>query len=501
MQLKEVLEVIDYTEIVNRSGMDVNSTEIKEICAYSKAATSDCVFICIAGSVVDSHKDEYIKYAYAQGCRIFIVQHSVNLPNDVFIITVKNTRIAQAQLCAAFFGYPANKMTIIGITGTKGKTTSSLLIYNILKNNNIPVGYIGSNGISYNDVWEETLNTTPDSYFLHQHLKIMYDAGIRTVVMEVSSQALKMFRVYGIKYNITVFTNLSPDHIGEFEHPDFNDYKECKHSLFTDYGTEYIVYNADDEYSTEMTSGSRAEKVGISAKPNSNVSFCAENIEFYRTTSRISVKFDCKEGEEKYNVDLSFLGDFSVYNALTAIAVSKRLGLDAKQIAESMKNVKIEGRFETYALPNGATAVIDYAHNGVSLKAALTSLREYSPSKLICLFGSVGGRTKMRRAELGLVASQDADLCILTSDNPNNEPPAAIIAEIASYFTAGSCPYVAITDRKEAIEYALSISKEGDIILLAGKGHENYQLICGKREPFSEAQIIKDYCENYTKVE
>ena len=403
MQLNELLGVIDYTEIINRSGIDVNSAEIKRICSYSKEATNDCVFICIAGSFVDSHKDEYIQSAYAKGCRVFIVQKNVTLPNDAFIITVKNTRIAQAQLSAAFFDYPANKMTLIGITGTKGKTTSSLLIYNILKSNGVPVGYIGSNGIAYNDVWEETLNTTPESYFLHQHLKIMYDEGIRTVVMEVSSQALKMFRVYGIKFNIGVFTNLSPDHIGEFEHPDFNDYKECKHSFFTDYGVEYIVYNADDEYSTEMTSGSRAEKVGISSKSDSSVAYCANKIDYCRTASRISVNFECIEESETYKVDLSFPGDFSVYNALTAIAVCKRLGLDTAQITESMQNVKIEGRFETYALPNGATVVIDYAHNGVSLKAALTSLREYSPTRLICLFGSVGGRTKMRRAELGLV--------------------------------------------------------------------------------------------------
>ena len=162
--------------------------------------------------------------------------------------------------------------------------------------------------------------------------------------------------------------------------------------------------------------------------------------------------------------------------------------------------MRIEGRFETYALPNGATVVIDYAHNGVSLKAALSALRAYSPSRLICLFGSVGGRTKMRRAELGLVASRDADFCILTSDNPDGESPAAIIAEIASYFTTGSCPYVAIIDRKEAIEHALSMSEHGDIILLAGKGHENYQLICGKREKFSEAEIIANYCASYEKV-
>ena len=163
-----------------------------------------------------------------------------------------------------------------------------------------------------------------------------------------------------------------------------------------------------------------------------------------------------------------------------------------------MKNVRIKGRFETYELPNGATVVIDYAHNGVSLKAALTALRNYSPTRLICLFGSVGGRTRMRRAELGLVASRDADFCILTSDNPDSESPWSIIGEIASYFTAGTCPYVAIPDRRKAIEYVLENSKQGDIILLAGKGHETYQLICGVRESFSEAEIVAQFCESYS---
>ncbi|MBE6534293.1 MAG: UDP-N-acetylmuramoyl-L-alanyl-D-glutamate--2,6-diaminopimelate ligase, partial [Ruminococcaceae bacterium] len=327
MQLKELLNTVNYTEIINRSGIDVNSTEITNISSHSQHTNKDCVFVCISGSMVDSHDSEYVNVAYNKGCRVFIAQKNVELPDDTFIIIVKDSRIALAELSAAFFGYPASKMTLIGITGTKGKTTSSLLIYNILKSNGIPVGYIGSNGIAYNDVWEDTLNTTPESYFLHEHLNMMYEAGIRTVVMEVSSQALKMSRVHGIKFNIGVFTNLSPDHIGEFEHPDFNDYKECKHSLFTDYGVEYIVYNADDEYSTEMTSGSRAQKVGISGKGDKNASYSANNICYYRTASKIAVNFKCNESLESYDVDLSFPGDFSVYNALTAIAVCKRLGL------------------------------------------------------------------------------------------------------------------------------------------------------------------------------
>lgn len=498
MRLKELLSLIDYSEKINRSGIDSANTEISLISSYSDTAKEGSIFVCITGSMVDGHT--YASAAYENGCRCFVTERQIDLPDDSYVIVVKDSRIALAQLSAAFFDYPARKMTLIGITGTKGKTTSSLLIYNVLKANGIPVGYIGSNGISYNDTQAATVNTTPESYYLQEYLKEMYDAGITTVVMEVSSQALKMARVHGIKFDIGVFTNLSPDHIGEFEHPDFNDYKNCKHSLFTDYGVEYIVYNADDEYASEMISGNRAEKVSISGKGNKSADYSADGIYFYRTSSKIAVNFRCKEKTDSYEVDLSFPGDFSVYNALTAIAVCKRLGLNTEQIVSTLKNVRIQGRFETYALPNGATVVIDYAHNGVSLKAALSSLREYSPTRLICLFGSVGGRTKMRRAELGLVASRDADFCILTSDNPDFESPNAIIAEIASYFTANSCPYVAIADRKKAIEHALSISQHGDIILLAGKGHETYQLICGQREKFSESEIIANYCRSLEKV-
>ena len=214
----------------------------------------------------------------------------------------------------------------------------------------------------------------------------------------------------------------------------------------------------------------------------------------------IGVSFQCQCEGKSFPVALSFPGEFSVYNALTAIAVCKQLGLSEGQIIKIMNHIRIKGRFETFEIPCGATVVIDYAHNGVSLKAALSALRIYDPNRLICLFGSVGGRTKMRRAELGLVASRDADFCILTSDNPDNESPNAIISEIASYFTAGTCPYIAIPDRKKAIEYALENAREGDIILLAGKGHETYQLICGIRHHFSEAEIVKEYCDAHQEA-
>lgn len=495
MLLTQLLKTIEYTEIINPSGHNLDSTDIVSLCCDSRKAYHSSLFVCISGALYDGH--DYASMAYQRMCRVFVAERPLeNLPDDVIVIITPDTRIALARLSDEFFEHPSKKMRIIGITGTKGKTTSSLLIYNLLNANGIPTGYIGSNGVSFDDYHFNTVNTTPESYDLHYYMHRMLDIGINTLVMEVSSQALKFNRVHGIDFDITVFTNLYPDHIGKYEHPDFDDYKSSKHSLFTDYNTNFIVYNADDTNSKEMLLGTTCEKAGIGIE-SEECDYKASRIAFFRSPGNIGVSFDCTCAGKKYPVSLSFPGEFSVYNAMTAIAVCRKLGLAFDDIIKTMQKVHIKGRFETIELPNGATAVIDYAHNGVSLKAALTSLRVYNPNRLICLFGSIGGRTKMRRAELGLVASRDADFCIITSDNPDNEPPSSIIGEIASYFTAGSCPYIAIPDRKKAIIYALENSEPGDIILLAGKGHETYQLICGVREHFSEAEIIADYC--YTK--
>ena len=491
MLLNELMKVVEYTEIINRTGIDPDVTEIGDICCDSRKVSGGSVFVCISGSVNDGH--DHAWGAYGHGCRVFVIEHKIKLPEDSFVIMVKDTRKALASLSAAFYGYPAREMTIIGITGTKGKTTSSIMIYNVLMSNGIPTGYIGSNGIYFDGRELPTINTTPESIDLHRYMREMLDAGVRTLVMEVSSQALKLARVHGIKFATCVFTNLSPDHIGEHEHADFDEYKECKHSLFTDYGADYVVYNADDEHARDVISGNPCKKASISLANGADL--YSKDLEYFRTSGCVGVEFTCIRGDEELRVSVPFPGEFSVYNALTAIAVCTELGLTAADVVNALADIRVRGRFETYELPNGAMAVIDYAHNGVSLKAALQALRTYEPKRLICLFGSVGGRTKIRRAELGLVASRDADFCILTSDNPDNESPLGIISEIAVYFTSGTCPYIAIPDRREAIEYALNNSEKGDIILLAGKGHEGYQMIKGKRERFSEAEIIREFCE------
>ncbi len=467
---------------------------IKDIVYDSRKAAPNTAFVCLVGAKSDGHK--FAQMAYDKGARLFFAQKDLALPEDAKVILCEDTRIALAELSRQFFDYPDKKLKIIGITGTKGKTTTSNIIAQILNKSGKNAAVIGTNGIIINGVRTPTVNTTPESYELYRSFNDMVNAGCDHCIMEVSSQAVKLNRIHGIEFDVGVFTNLSPDHIGEFEHPDFEDYKNCKRTLFTDYGTDYIVYNGDDEYALSVVGGARCEKASVSIGGNGD--FSASSITYFRSPGNIGVSFECQADGKTFPVALSFPGEFSVYNALTAIAVCARLGLGAARITKTMRHIRIKGRFETHELPCGATVVIDYAHNGVSLKAALTAMRIYEPTRLICLFGSVGGRTRMRRAELGLVASRDADFCILTSDNPDNELPSAIISEIATYFTAGTCPYVAIPDRKKAIEYALSHAQKGDIILLAGKGHESYQLICGVREHFSETEIVEEFCRTHS---
>ena len=494
MFLEKLLANTKCEKIINKTGLSLSEIEISEVCCDSRKAKDGALFVCISGSLQDGH--EYARDAYNTGARIFVCEKEIALPDDAIVIVTDDSRTALAAISAIFFGEPAKELTVIGITGTKGKTTTSLLVYNVLNANGIKTGYIGSNGVDYGDNHYITHNTTPESYDIQYYMRKMVDEGVKVLVMEVSSQALMLARVYGIKFHISVFTNLYPDHIGKFEHPDFDNYKACKHSLFTDYDTEFVVYNADDPYSAEVISGCGCPSKGIAVKGKSD--YAADGITFFRSPGSIGVSFNCRvtdEANEAFEVSLAFPGEASVYNALTSVAVCRRLGVSYEGICSAMREIRIKGRYETIECPNGATVVIDYAHNGVSLEAALSALRIYEPNRLICLFGAIGGRTQIRRAELGLVASRNADLCIITSDNPDNEPPMNIIGEITTYFTAGSCPYVAIPDRKLAIEHVLQISRKGDIILLAGKGHEAYQLIRGVREKFSESEIVKEYCK------
>ena len=482
MLLSELLKKIEHTENV----LDV---EVNHITNDSREAKDDSIFVCIKGFATDGHL--FAKKAYDNGCRAFVCEYTPDhLPDDVAIILVKDTRIALATLAKELYKNPANELIVIGITGTKGKTTTALMIKQLLDKSDIPTGYIGSNGILYGNVKIEATNTTPESYKLQYYMRKMVDSGMKAVAMEVSSQALKLNRVLGIKFDITLFSNLSPDHIGPGEHENFDEYFACKKQLFDNFESKVTIANADDKYTNKMLADCKNSKVYYSIDAPSNVR--ATNIELCRSEKILGMEFDCHIDGETLPCSLSVPGEFNIHNALATLSVANALGIDMKHAANVLATMNIDGRFETLISDNGACFVIDYAHNGLSLKSALVALRKYNPSRLICLYGSVGCRTQVRRAQMGEVASEYADFSILTSDNPNTEDPEAIINEIAVQYKDPST-YISIPDRKEAIEYALNNSKAGDIILLAGKGHERYQLINGKNEYFCEREIIESH--------
>lgn len=490
MQLTKLVSSLTMEKIL--VGKPHKNTEIETITCRSGQAEATSLFVCIRGALADGH--EYAPAAYQKGCRAFLVDHRLDLPANALQIIVPEgkTHAAMAYLSLTLYAYPSWDIPIIGITGTKGKTTTALLITHVLNENGIPTGYIGTNGIQYGGRSFPSINTTPDVCELQYHLRQMVNAGMRCAVVEVSSQALKTGRVLGMRFFRTVFTNFSPDHIGPREHPDLSDYKACKAKLFSDFESAGVLYNADDPAAADIIAGTKAPRKSYGM--GHNVDFAADDLSLTRTATQLGIDFTLTTPKlMQYKVSLPIPGEFNVYNALCAIAVCTEMEVPVPDILRSLTDVRIPGRFEVYPLSGGATAVIDYAHNGISLRSALETLRAYHPNRLLCLFGSVGGRTKGRRADMGAVAAKLCDFCILTSDNPDNEPPMDIINDIAAAISPSDCSYTAIPDRAEAIRYAVSLTKPGDILLLAGKGHEKTQLIAGHYLPFSEAGILADY--------
>lgn len=480
MLLSILLQKIEYTE-------NFTDSEIYHITNDSREAKVGSIFVCIKGFATDGHL--FARKAYDNGCRVFVCEYQPeNLPNDATVIIIKDTRRALATLSLELYEHPSKKLTVIGITGTKGKTTTALMIKQLLDMAGIPTGYIGSNGIIFGNVKIEATNTTPESYKLQYYMRKMIDGGMRAVVMEVSSQAMKLSRVLNVDFDITLFSNLSPDHIGPGEHENFDEYFSCKKQLFDNFKAKITIANADDEYTKKILADCKNPKTYYSIDVKSDVQ--AANIELCRNDEILGTTFDCTIFGKTIPCSLSIPGEFNIHNALATLSVANALHIDMNFAAEALSKMSIDGRFETFVTENGACFVIDYAHNGLSLKSALTALRKYNPNRLICLFGSVGCRTQVRRAQMGAVAAEYADFSILTSDNPDTESPQKIIDEIAFQYDK-NCPYISIPDRKEAIEYALHIAQSGDIVLLAGKGHERYQLINGRHEYFCEREILE----------
>ncbi len=485
------------------------SASMHMLCYHSREATAGAVFFCLVGKSSDGHS--YASAAYRAGCRVFVVEHLCEeLPEDALQMIVPNARESLADCAAAFYGHPERDLRLIGLTGTKGKTTTAMLIRSLLCEAGIPTGYIGTCGVDFADEHYETVNSTPESVDIYRYLSLMRDAGMAACAMEISSQALWMKRTRGLVFDTTLFTNLSRDHIGGVEHPDMNHYRRSKQRLFTDYPSRTVVVNRDDdaaaymledlpagEHTPRVLSFSTAETERES--PVVRPLWTATHIRPGRAGASIGVHFDClRDGVSLGEWFLPLPGDFNVQNTLGALSVvCEGFGVSPAAAREALACASVPGRFETVTHPElpEVVFVIDYAHNGISLASILDALRAYRPTRLIALFGSVGGRTFERRRDLACAAGGRCDLCILTSDNPASEPPENILCEIDEAFPIGSCPRRLIADRAEAIRYAVEIARPGDIILLAGKGHETYQLIGTRKFPFSERKILTEAIE------
>ena len=480
MRLAQLLENIEYEVLCGST-----DTEITEIVNDSRKVKKGCVFPCIRGASFDGHK--FVGEVAAKGAAAIVAEEKVEVPEGVTVILVKDTRIAMARMACAWYGYPAQKLKMIGVTGTKGKTTTTYMVKSILEAAGHKVGLIGTIETLIGTTRIPSLNTTPESLLLQELLAKMVKAGCDAVVMEVSSQALMLHRVEGILFDIGVFTNISADHIGPAEHASFEDYMECKSRLFR--MCRKGIFNGDDIHLGRILEGHTCsvETFGL----NKTNDLYADEIELVCRPGYLGTKFHVRS-EEDYEVTTDIPGKFSVYNALCAIAICRQFGVTKEQLQTALADVKVKGRVEMVKVSDDFILMIDYAHNAMALESILSTLREYRPSRIVCVFGCGGNRARSRRYEMGEVSGRHADFTILTSDNPRYENPEAILDDIETGIRRTKGKYIRIADRREAIAYSIHNGQPGDVIVLAGKGHEDYQEICGKKYPMDERVIIAE---------
>ena len=468
---------------------DLKYAKVSVSILNSKNIKEGDMFVAIKGFSTDGHK--YINNAIKAGAKVVMVEEgadlsSIELPDDVTLIMAKDTREALAVSSANFYKNPSKKFKLIGVTGTKGKTTTTFMIKEILEKAGHKVGLIGTIATYINGrMISESSRTTPESIELQKTFAQMVDAGVEYVVMEVSSQSLKLHRVDGCNFDIVIFTNFSEDHISEKEHPDMKDYFESKLKLFE--MSENGIVNIDDLQVSkvpEMFPNSKIITYGID-------NFCdvlAKDI----TITNSYVDFKVKLGDKNERIKVGIPGRFSVYNSLAAICVAKKLGISPEVIKEALLEVRVPGRSELVDNKMELPIMIDYAHSPESLQNILQAVKSYTRGKVISVFGCGGDRDSGKRPIMGEISGRIADFTIITSDNPRTEEPQKIVDQIEEGIKKTKGNYKVVVDRTEAIKQAIDMATKFDIIVLAGKGHEPYQEINGKKFPFDERIIVKE---------
>jgi UDP-N-acetylmuramoylalanyl-D-glutamate--2,6-diaminopimelate ligase (EC 6.3.2.13) len=479
MKLRELIESVEVIGIQGNA-----EREIKGVTYDSRKALPGYLFVCIDGFTTDGHK--YAQQAVDNGACALVVQKNVNIiDEDITIVRVKDSRKALALISSRWFGNPSGSMTLVGVTGTKGKTTTTYMIRSILEKAGRTVGLIGTVANCIGNEKIPARRTTPESYDLQEMFEKMKEKGADTVVMEVSSQGLKLHRVTGCDFDYGVFTNFSKDHIGGFEHPDMEDYFRSKLRLFK--MCKKGIVNVDAAYSQRVIDEATCEILTFGIEKPADVR--AENI----TTHSDSVEFDAVTPWFRERIKVSVPGFFSVYNALGSIAVCGLMGVPVDAIREGLMKVQVPGRAEVVPTPGkDFTVMIDYAHTPDSLENILSTVKEFARGRVISVFGCGGDRDRTKRPLMGEVSGRIADFTIITSDNPRTEEPSRILKDIEEGIKKTNGRYVVIEDRTEAIRYAMKNARSGDIIVLAGKGHETYQIFKDKTIHYDEREIVEN---------
>ena len=459
--------------------------EVSEVIYDSRKAENGGVFVCIQGTRMDSH--DFIPDVVAAGVKVLVVEKEVAVPDGITVVQVPCSRTALAYLSAARFGWPARQMTMIGITGTKGKTTTAHMIKAMTEASGRKTGMIGTVGVVIGEKTYKTINTTPESYDLHRYFAEMREAGCECCVMEVSSQALKMHRVDGVDFDYGLFTNISPDHIGPDEHEDFKEYLACKKLLF--HHSKKALINIDDRHLEEIVRDIPCVWDGFGTSGEAR--FSAADIHYVSEPGFVGIEFTFAGGAGE-PVRVSLPGKFNVYNALAALAVCNCMELPQDRIRHALEHLRVDGRMEIVHTSARCCVIVDYAHNAVSMESLLETLRNYNSQRLVCVFGCGGNRSRDRRYSMGEIAGRMADFSILTADNSRFEKVEDIIADIRGSVEAVNGDYIEIPDRREAIAYSIRNARPGDMIAIIGKGHEDYQEIEGVRYPFLDRAVVQE---------
>lgn len=476
---------MDISKIIGKS-VDF-CADITGLSYDSRSAKPGDLFFCIKGYNSDGHV--YAKDAYDKGVRCFVAEDRIALPDDAHVIYSADTREALAKASAAFFNDPAKSMYTVGITGTKGKTSTSFMIKRIFECAGKKVGLIGTTGIYYGDVFIESHNSTPESYIIHSTLAKMRDSGCDVAIIEASSQGFMMHRTDGIIFDAGVFTNISPDHIGPSEHESFDDYLQCKCKLFNQSKRAYV--NADTDHYDQIAKYFNAGCFTFGKGEDADIGI--EGICYSTNDGKLTTSFVYIENNVGHNIYCNMPGEFSIYNATGATAVARAAGIDWDAIKKGLSDVYVQGRMEIIPTNTDYTVIIDFAHNALSCEKLFETIGVYSPKRIISIFGCGGNRSIMRRYAMGKIIGEGSDITIVTADNPRTEPIDSINKDIKAGLDESSTAQIYIDDRKLAIETALDMAEPGDCILLIGKGHEDYQEIGDQKICFVEREVVENY--------